>query len=95
MSTTAIITVVAADDTENLHPDDAEVAGVYAVALGNGAGDHPPTPRNPISPGDDPLVEAALDVFHDRITISVLDQFEISVNILANDEEGPQEVHWL
>jgi len=95
MTKIAIITVAATDDAARLHPDDAEVAGNYAVALGDGPGEYPTEPRNPPAPGDDPLAEAALDAFHDRIAISVLDQFEVEVAILGDDEEGPEDAHWL
>lgn len=95
MTKIAIITVSATDKAHRLHPDDAEVAGIYAVALGDGPGEYSPEPRTAPAPGDDPLVEAALDAFHDRIAISVVDQFEVDVAILAKDDEGPEEAHWV
>lgn len=92
--TIAIITVALADAGTVPHPEDADVPGAYAVALGDGPGQHPDTPRR-LSPGDDPIVEAALDAFHDRIGISVLDDYDIGVTVLTGDAQGPVDAHWL
>ena len=95
MSKTVIITVTTETPENRLHPDDVEVAGVYGVVLGDGPGEYPSEPRNAPRDDQDPLEEAALDVFHDRICISVLDDFEVDVTIMPEGSELPDEVHWL
>ena len=90
----AIVTVVAAHGVP-LGDDDAAVPGRYAVAMGDGA--HPPVPRAKPEAGDDPLVEAAKDVFHDRVGIDDLEAFEIGFKILPEGSGDPadEDLHWL
>ncbi len=95
MSKTVIITVTTDTPVNRLHPDDVEVAGVYGVILGDGPGEYPSEPRNTPQGDENPLEEAALDVFHDHIGIEVLDDFEVDVTILPDGDDGPNDVHWL
>jgi hypothetical protein len=95
MGTTAIITVTATVDEDMLEPDDRTVAGTYGVIMGDGVGEHPETPRGPVDEGDDPIVEAALDVLHGTIAIAVLDDFDVDVRILPSDGARPDKVMWL
>lgn len=95
MTTIAIIKVSPTVDAGRLHSDDAEVAGSYVIAMGNGPEEYPTKPRRPLETSGDMLTQAALDAFHDRIAISVPDQFEVGVAILGQDDEVPSDAHWL
>lgn len=101
----SIITVTAAVASEDLHADDASVAGTYGVAMGTDVGLHSPEPRAPlgddeIESADDQLAEAAKDVFHDKIGIHDLDDFDIDVRVLPDgsgqpDEDDGRTIDWL
>lgn len=95
MHRTAIITATA--NTPDLHEDDEHVAGVYGVVMGDEPGTYPMEPRDDVENGDDPLQEAAKDVFHDHVGIRVLDDFDIGIEILPEDADASarDEVHWL
>lgn len=95
MTTIAIITVTAVTVAERMSIEDRSVPGVYGFAMGDGIGEHSDVPRNDPQEGQNPLEEAALDVFHDKIGIDCLDDFEVEVEILSKDDHGPDEVHWI
>lgn len=88
MSKYAIITVGA--ESDKLHALDRSVEGLYGVVLDDDA-----RPRNVLEEGQDPLVEAALDRFHDKVAIQVLDDFDIDVEVFETQDECPNEVEWL
>lgn len=77
------------------HPLDADVVGTYGVALGDGVGDYSPVPRGEVMAGQDPLHEAALDVFHDHVPIRQLDCFDFTLRTLAPGEPLPPDVQIL
>ena len=105
MTRIAIIKVVAADGSGACAADDEGVEGTYGVSMGRAIGEHPTIPRDADrvdaeDGADGPLIEAAKDVFHDHVGISVLDDFEISLEILPQGAETPSEwqgeaIHWL
>lgn len=95
MGIIAIINVTTATPAERLSPDDQEVAGIYGVVMGDGIGEYSDTPRKPPEDGENPLEEAALDVFHDKIGIDSLDDFEVDVHILPPADDAPDDVQWL
>lgn len=95
MGITALITVKAVVEPRDLDPQDRNVEGVYGVVLGEGVGEHPTTPKGHVDINDDPLVEAALDVLHGTIAISVLDDFEIDVVLATSRDDAPTGVLWL
>lgn len=95
MTDIAIITVTTSTAPEDLHADDGAITGIYGVAMGDGPGQYPSVPRNAVEEGDDPLREAALDVFHDHIGIHVLDDFDITVEAPVAPDSVPDRVHWL
>lgn len=105
MTRYAIIGVEANCHHDELAPDDENVAGVYGVIMGDGIGECPSEPRDAdrVEPEDRPngvLIEAAKDVFHDHVGISVLDDFEITVEILPEGTDVPVEwkgvdIDWL
>lgn len=88
MTKYAIITVKA--QTDELHDLDHGVAGVYGVTLADGA-----QPRNELEEGQDPLEEAALDVFHDSVAIKVLDDFDIDVQVVDDLGACTAVTQWL
>jgi len=95
MGVTALITVKAVVERRELDPQDRGVEAVYGVVLGKGVGEHPTTPKGDVEDGDDPLVEAALDVLHGTIAIAVLDDFEIDVILPRSKDHAPDGVLWL
>ena len=92
---TVIITVKALHPAALLDPLDREVAGIYAVELGDDGEAYPDTPRHPPAEGDDPLHEAALDAFHDRVPIDKLDDFEVETDTLADGDDVPEGAAWI
>lgn len=95
MAKVAIITVSTDTPPHRLSPEDLEVPGVYGVIMGDGVGEYSETPRNPVQGDEDPVEEAALDVFHDKIGIDCLDDFVVDVQILHPNDDGPDDVIWL
>ncbi len=93
-----VTTDVAQDD---LHEHDRDIVGVYGVMMGEGVAEHPTEPRQlDLDPEDDPLQEAAKDVFHDHVGIHVLDDFSIPCEILPEGSPAPADwrgspIQWL
>lgn len=92
--TEVIITVTTEVPEKDLHACDIAVSGVYGVQLGDAPGMYSPEPRGTVEQGDDPRIEAALDVFHDTIPIKVLDDFAIEAH-LAEEGAVPEDLNWL
>jgi hypothetical protein len=84
----AKISVKALVDDTLLEAEDFDVEGNYAIELRE---DY--QPRNPLSEGDDPEVEQALDYFHDHIAIGCLDHFDIKVEVF--DEIHDDDILWI
>lgn len=97
MQRIAIIDVKAISGQADLHEDDLNIAGVYGVVIPEASNEESVDPWVNAADDGDPMVEAAKDVFHDKIGIHVLDDFEIEVRILPEGEDAPedQEIHWL
>lgn len=105
MTRYAIIKVVAETGEDDLDPEDVGVPGTYGVAMGDGVAEYPSEPRDadrvePEQGPDGPLIEAAKDVFHDHVGIEVLDDFDITVEILPEGAERPSgwegsDIDWL
>ena len=105
MTRYAIIKAVATTGEDDLDPQDVGVAGTYGVAMGDGIAEYPSEPRDadrvePEQGPDGPLIEAAKDIFHDHVGIEVLDDFDITVEILPEGAERPSgwegsDIDWL
>ena len=95
MTKTVIITVTTPHPVAMLDPLDRQVPGTYGVLLGYGPGEYPELPRGEVEQGDDPLHQAAYDVFHDHIGIERLDDFIITADLAHTEDDEPDDVHWL
>lgn len=101
MTRIAIFDVTTDVPTRELHAYDRDIVGVYGVVMGDGHGHHPTEPRMfDLDPEDDPLQEAAKDVFHDHVGIKRLDDFSIPCEILAEGSPMPddwkgRDIQWL
>ncbi|WP_206243634.1 hypothetical protein [Novosphingobium terrae] len=75
-----------ADDA--LEIEDRSVPGLYAIAL-----DQADIDRR--ADDDEPIIEAAKDIFHDCIAIGNLDDFEIDVEVVSCLASVPEGAQWL
>lgn len=88
LNTRVLITVTTSLLAEELHAYDQGIAGTYLVHVNDVAPEKP-------DQDDNPVIEAALDVFHDKIGIKVLDDFQIIPAVMAPDAPLPDDVHEL
>ena len=101
MTRVAIFDVTTDVRTRDLHAYDRDIVGVYGVIMGDGIAEHPMEPRDlRPDPEDDPLEEAAKDVFHDHVGIKRLDDFSIPCEILPEGAPVPEDwkgrhIQWL
>lgn len=84
-----VINVKALVPAEDLDSDDTAVAGVYSFSFLES--EVSPLTEEQKSDGLDPIEEHALDLFHDKIGISVLDDFEIVAARVQSEDDIPED----
>ncbi|AXK44003.1 hypothetical protein [Erythrobacter aureus] len=90
-----VIIQVAAVAGAQLHPEDLDdanrdaISGYYGYSI-----DPEAAAAREVDEGDDPVIEAALDEFHDEIAIKVLDNYEIVACRCEDRSQAPCETTW-
>jgi hypothetical protein len=75
---------------EDCHDDGSDaIAGSYGFDM-----DPAKVALRPTVAGEDSLLEAALDIFHDQIGIDELDNYEIDAKQIASPDEAPEGTSW-